>query len=44
MIQVYFDQSIALSTRMYDQDGSSFGFFVSEGSAGFENIQTWCES
>lgn len=44
VLEVYLNQSVALSARMYDRSGGSFGFFVSEGSADFEMIQTWRES
>lgn len=38
ILLLYLDDTIALGTRMLDRTNGSFGLFVSEGSAAFENI------
>ena len=38
ILLLYLDDTIALGTRMLDRTNGSFGLFVSEGSASFDNI------
>ena len=38
ILEVYIDNEVALSTRMFDYKHRRIGLFVSEGSANFENI------
>lgn len=39
VLEVYVNDEIALSTRMFNYSGRRFGLFVAEGSAQFKNIQ-----
>jgi len=41
ILEVYINDEIALSTRMFNYSGRRFGAFVSEGSADFKNIQVY---
>lgn len=44
ILVAYFDNQVALSTRMFNYKKRNFGLFASDGSVSFENIHLWVQN